>query len=142
MPLTRYFLFVGGVLLALLFISGAMLPKLPMAESADLGIEKSSLKINSDRKWPERIVFDASIPALVPAQATMIEQAVRPPATAALVDVSAKVRDAFAQLQPPELKKPEPKPHRKRKIAKKHLGPPRVLIAQQQRFGFFGGNIW
>jgi hypothetical protein len=142
MPLARYFVFVGGVLLALLFISGAMLPKLPMAESADLGIEKSSLKINSDRKWPERIVFDASIPALVPAQATMIEQAVRPPATAALVDVSAKVRDAFAQFEPSDQKKPEPKPHLKRKIAKKHLAPPRVLVAQQPRFGLFVSNTW
>ena len=142
MPLTRYFLFVGGVLLALVFIAGSMLPKLPMAESADLGIEKSFLKINSDRKWPERIVFDASIPIAVPAQIATAEDTVTPRATDASVDASAKVRAAFAQLEPSDQKKPQPKPHLKRKIAKKHPAPSRVLVAQQPRFGFFGGNIW
>lgn len=142
MPLARYFFFVGGVLLALLFISGSMLPKLPMAESTNLGVEKSFLRINSDRKWPERIVFDASIPTVVPAPAATAEKAVRLPATDMVADVSAKVRDAFAQFEPPDQKKPEPKTHLKRKIAKKHLAPPRVLVAQQPRFGFFANNIW
>ena len=140
MPLARYFLFVGGVLLALLFVSGWMLPKLPMAESADLGVERSFLKINSDRKWPERIVFDPSIPTVVPVQIATAEDTVAPPAAAA--DDSAKVRDAFAQIEPSDQKKPQPKPHLKRKIAKKHVAPSRVLVAQQPRFGFFGSNIW
>ena len=142
MPLARYFLFVGGVLLALVFISGSMLPKLPMAESADLGIERSFLKINSDRKWPERIVFDASIPTVVSAQIAKAEDAVTPPATGASADASIKVRAAFAQLEPSDQKKPQPKPQLKRKIAKKHLAPSRVLVAQQPRFGFFVSNIW
>jgi hypothetical protein len=142
MPVARYFVFVGGVLLALLFISGSMLPKLPMAEGADPGIEKSFLKINSDRKWPERIVFDASIPAVVSAPAATAEKAVRLPARDMVADVSAKVRDAFAQFEPPDQKKPEPKPHPKRKTAKKQLAPPRVLVAQQPRLGFFVSNIW
>src|SRR5258707_14563859 len=34
MPLARYFLYVGGVLLALLFIVGAYLPKFPVAAKA------------------------------------------------------------------------------------------------------------
>jgi hypothetical protein len=142
MPLARYFLFVGGVLLVLLFISGTMLPKLPMAESADLGIGKSVLKIDSDRKWPDRIVFNTSIPTIVPAPTEMPEEAARPPATDANIDVSGKVRDAFAQLDPPDQVKPQPKPHLKRKMAKRHLAPPRVLVAQQPRFGFFVSNIW
>lgn len=142
MPLARYFLFVGGVLLALLFISGSMLPKSPMAESAVLGVERSSLKIDSDRKWPERIVFGTSVPPIVPAQTATTEEAVSPPATDAVADVPAKARDAFAQLEPSDQKKPEPKPHLKRKIAKRHLAPPRVLVAQQPRFGFFVSNIW
>jgi hypothetical protein len=111
MPLARYFLFVGGVLLALLFVSGWMLPKLPMAESADLGVERSFLKINSGRKWPERIVFDPSIPTVVPAQIATAEDTVAPPATDAAADDSAKERDAFAQLEPSDQKKPQPKPH-------------------------------
>jgi hypothetical protein len=142
MPLARYFVFVGGVLLALLFISGSMLPKLPMAESADPGIEKSFLKINSDRKWPERIVLGTSVPPIVPVQTAVTEQAVTPPATDAVAYVSARARDAFAQIKPSDPKKPEAKPTLKRKIAKKYLGPSRVLVAQQPRFGLFVSNIW
>jgi hypothetical protein len=140
MPLARYFFFVGGVLLALLFISDAVLPKLPMAAGTDLGTDRSSLRINSDRKWPERVVFDTSIPPIVPVQTAATVEAVTTPATDAVADVSARTRDAFAQLEPPEPKKPEP--HRKRKIAKKHLAPPTVLVAQQPRFGFFASTTW
>jgi hypothetical protein len=140
MPLARYFFFVGGLLLALLFISDAVLPKLPMAKSGDLSIEKSFLKINSDRKWPKRIVFDTSIRPITPVQTATNEDP--PPATAAVADVSAKTRDAFAQLEPAVQKKPEPRRHRKRRIAKRHHAPPAVLVAQQPRFGFFFSNIW
>jgi hypothetical protein len=141
MPLARYFLFVGGLLVALLFVMGSMSPKFPMTESADLGGQKSFLKIDSDRKWPERIVFDASAPTIVPAQTATTEEAAEPMADAP-VDVSPKTRDAFAQLQPSDQKKPEPKPHPKRKLAKKHVTPPRVLVAEQPRFGFFSSSIW
>ena len=48
MPLARYFLFVGGVLLALLFLSDAYLPKLPAAERADTDLPV--IRIHSDRK--------------------------------------------------------------------------------------------
>ena len=37
MPLARSFFFVGGVLLSLLFIVDAVLPKLPVSERADAG---------------------------------------------------------------------------------------------------------
>src|ERR1700693_897988 len=141
MPLARYFLFVGGVLVALLLVSGWLLPKLPMTETAEMGADKSFLRISSDRKWPERVVFDTSVAPIAPVQTATTKEAVAPPATVAVVDVTAKVREAFVQLEPPDPKKPESKPHRKHKIAKKHLAPPRVLIAQQQRFGFFGSNI-
>ena len=107
-----------------------------------MGADKSFLRISSDRKWPERVVFDTSVAPIAPVQTAMTEEAVTLPATDAVADVSAKVRDAFAQLVPPDQKKPEAKPHRKRKIAKKHLAPPTVLVAQQPRFGFFGSNIW
>jgi hypothetical protein len=142
MPLARYFLFVGGVLVALIYVSGWTLPTLPTAESASFGTEKSFLKIDSDRKWPERIVFDASIPTSVPVQTATAEEASAPAATAAAADVSPMARDAFAQLVPLNPKKPEPKPHPKRKVAKKQVAPPRVLVAEQPRFGFFGSNIW
>ena len=142
MPLARYFFFVGGVLLALLLISGWLLPKFPMTETVNIGADKSFLRINSDRKWPERVVFDTSVAPIAPVQTATTEETVTPPTTETVVDGSAKVRDAFAQLVPSDQKNPESKPQRKRKIAKKHVAPPRVLVAQQPRFGFFGSNIW
>ena len=142
MPLARYFFFVGGVLLALLFVSNLALPKLPMAESPDLSIEKSFLKIHSDRKWPERVVLDTSVPTIVPTRTATTEEAVAPPATDPVAEVSSKARDAFAQVEISDQKKPQPKLHRKRKFAKKRGAPLRVLVAQQPRFGFFGSNIW
>jgi len=142
MPLARYFFFVGGVLLGLLLIAGWLLPKFPMTETVDIGADKSFLRINSDRKWPERVVFDTSVAPIAPVQTATTEETVTLPTTETVVDGSANVRDALAQLVPSDQKKPEPKPQRKRKIAKKHVAPPRVLVAQQPRFGFFVSNIW
>src|SRR5260221_14783681 len=117
----RYFLSVGGVLLALLFIADAVAPKVPAAatDSNDLGIDKAVIRIHTDRKWPERVVFDTSIPAtIVPAQTVKAEAVVPPPTPAADVSAKTPVREAFAQFVAPEPKKPEAKPQRKRKIAK------------------------
>ena len=85
MPVLRYFFFVGGALLALLFISNSYLPNAPAADktadAGEPGIDKSVIRIQSDRKWPERVVFDTSQPTIVPAQ-TQNRQAARPPGDA------------------------------------------------------------
>ena len=75
MPIARYFLFVGGVLLALLLISDAYLPKLPVAHSVDAGLPL--IRIHTDRKWPERVVFDTSHPAIIPVQIANTEALVQ-----------------------------------------------------------------
>jgi hypothetical protein len=145
MPLARYFVFVGGVLLALLLVVGAVLPQLPVADSADAGVDKSTIRIHSDRKWPDRVVFDTSLPTIVPGQTLKAEAAIPAPAPTIVADVppKARVREAFAQLVPPEPKKPEPKLHRKHKIAKTRAAPPPVvMVAQQPRFGFFANSTW
>ncbi len=146
MPLARYFVFVGGVLLALLFVVDAVLPQLPAADAnrADTAVDKPIIRIHSDRKWPERVVFDTNIPTIVPAQTVKAEVVVPTPVPATAADASAKVRvrEAFAQFVPPEPKKPEPKLQRKRKIAKNRAGPPMVVVAQQPRFGFFDNSTW
>jgi len=67
MPLMRYFALVGVALLGLLFVFDAYLPKAPDV-SVDRGVDKSVIRIHSDRKWPERIVFDTNQPTFVPAQ--------------------------------------------------------------------------
>jgi hypothetical protein len=141
MPVARYFLLVGGVLLALLFLSNEVLPQLPVAERvAELAPNKSVIRINSDRKWPERVVFDTSIPTVVPAQTAKAEAIAPSPTPVADVSARVRVREAFAQMVPPEPKKPEAKPQRKRKIAKNRVAPPMIQVAQQPRFGFF--NTW
>jgi len=145
MPVARYFLLVGGVLLALLFLSNEVLPQLPVAERvAELAPNKSIIRINSDRKWPERVVFDTNMPTIVPpvAPALVAKTEAAVPAPAAVAEVSAQARglQAFAQLKPSEPRKPKPQP--KRKIAKTRVAPPRVVVAQQPRFGFFGNDTW
>ena len=142
MPLARYFVFVGGVLLALLFVVDAVLPKLPVVERTDTDLPV--IRIHSDRKWPERVVLDTSIPTITPAPTAKAEAVAPAPVPAGVADVSAKVRvrEAFAQFVAPDPKKPESKPQRKRKIAKSRVAPPVVLVAQQPRFGFFDNGMW
>jgi hypothetical protein len=150
MPLLRYFVFVGASLLALLFILDAYLPKLPVADVTSAAADLPMIRIQSDRKWPERLVFDTRIPAISPAQTAKTEAAIPAPTTVADVSAKARVREAFAQLPPSDPKQlqpsvpkmPAPAVPRKRKIAKKHLAPPTVLVAQQQPFGFFANNAW
>ena len=145
MPLARYFVFVGGALLALLFMADAYFPKLPAVDDVSTAAggavsDLSVIRIHSDRKWPERVEFDTSLPTITPAPVRTAEVDVLP--TVAAVPV--RPRDSFAQqLQPSEFKKPESRlPPKRRTVAKNHVGPPTILVAQQPRFGFFGNTIW
>lgn len=152
MPLTRYFVFVGGVLLALLFVSDAYLPKLPDAVRADADLP--AIRIHTDRKWPARVVFDTSLPKIAPVQVAKLEASVPAPVTVADVSTKVRVREAFAQLQLPDSKQPQPadaskpepkpeaKPQPKRRTAKRHVAPPMVLVSRQPQFGFFASNTW
>ena len=140
MPLARYILCVGGALLTLLLISDAYLPKMPVA---DWGNSRSAIiHIHSDQKWPERIVYDTSLPTVVPTQIANIEANVAAPE----IVTSTTEREAFAQLQPPsqlsDVKKSDPKPQRHHKIAKRRVPPPARLAARQMQFGWFGNRIW
>jgi hypothetical protein len=154
MPLVRYFLFAGGGLLALLFISDAMFPALPVTDAFNSSSpETPMIRIHTDRKWPARVVFDTSHP---PAAMTSTLTAEASPSSAMKTPAASagRVRDAFAQLQPAAQRtqqvqaeatsaKPlEPKPQRKRRIAKTRVGPPTVLAAQQPRFGLFDTPGW
>ncbi|MGA8901752.1 hypothetical protein [Bradyrhizobium sp.] len=148
MPLMRYFVFVGGALLALLFVANACLPALPLAEGSRSTVDRSIIRIHSDRKWPERVVFDTSRPTITPAPAPVaaVAQAPSPQKTAMaqpLKMAQPQVREAYAQLRqnPNELRNPAPK--RKRKsVAKSYVGQPRFMVAQQRPVVLFGNNIW
>jgi hypothetical protein len=150
MPLARYLLFVGGVLLALLFISDPFLPKLPVADWSNS--HSAIIRIHSDQKWPGRVVYDTSLPTLIPAQIENVETDLPGPARVGDV-VKAMEREAFAQLQlhPSDAiqlqrsdpKKREPKLQRQRKkIAKRQAAPAARLVARQPQFGWFGNSMW
>src|SRR4029078_9809816 len=107
MPVARYFLFVGGVLLALLFAVDAFAPQqVAVARNAAPSIDKTVVRIRSDQKPPERVVYDTSLPTIVPPAARTHIAAVPP---ALLADTPAQVRfpDPFAQFAPAEAKKLE-----------------------------------
>jgi hypothetical protein len=147
MPVARYFLYVGGVLLALLFGVDAFAPKEPGVSSiAAVAAPETNptLRIRSDRKWPERVVYDTSLPTIVPPKAEVAAAAVVP-APVAEMPAKARVRESFAQFRPADDPKPEVKPLPKRKVAKVRTAPPTqpmVRVAQQPHFGFFASNIW
>lgn len=142
MPLMRYFVYVGGALLALLLITNACLPGLPATDSARPAgvVDRSVIRIHSDRKLPERVVFDTSrpTPAPAPAQAAMMAQVAPPaPPKVAAPPLKSEVREAFAQANPVHAE-----PKRKRKsVARNYAAPRRILVAQQPSFMFFG-NVW
>jgi hypothetical protein len=98
MPLARYFLYVGGVLLALLFIGSACLPNTP--PRAETAVYLPPIRIHSDRKWPERIVFDTAAALPRVAEATSQDTTDLPAASSAVIPPSG--REALAQLQASE----------------------------------------
>jgi hypothetical protein len=148
MPLARYFLYVGGVLLTLVFILDACLTGLPVSESAH--VNSPIIRIHSDRKWPERIVFDTTLPTIVAAQAAIAKDRVTSPAAVTDVSVKDREREAFALMQPSDAKRLQPpdpgrrelKQQRPRKIVKRHVPPRSILVARQPQFGWFGNTIW
>src|SRR6185369_14115346 len=148
MPLARYFLYVGGVLLTLVFILDACLTKLPVMERAH--VNSPIIRIHSERKWPERIVFDTTLPTIVPAQTAIVEDRIPSPAAVTGVAVKEREREAFALMQPSNAKRLEPSapgrreltPQKQRKIAKRHVMPRSLFVARQQQFGWFGNTIW
>ncbi len=86
MPIGRYFIFVGSVLLGLLFLSDRYLPE-QIAPSARADVDRSVIRIQTRHKWPEAIVYDTSLPTIVP------------PVVAA-VSPDRLPREAFAQVPP------------------------------------------
>jgi hypothetical protein len=165
MPVLRYFVYVGGALLALLFVCDAVIPQVPLPATLNSGSDLPAVRIRSERKWPERVVIDTTVAPVKTAAADAPKADAGQQAAAAGDTQKAKMRDAYAQVRTaatktassartatfkvadaapakaaeskPEFNKPEAKP--RRKVAKVH--PPRsmMLVAQQPppHFGFF-----
>src|SRR5579862_3521594 len=105
MPLLRYFLYVGGALLSLILILNVVLPQEPLAANLTSATELPPVRIQSDRKLPERIVFDTSstvstapVPVLVPSKVAAAPAPAPVPAITVEMSAKARVREAFAQL--------------------------------------------
>src|SRR5690349_11292918 len=109
MPLLRYFLYVGGTLLSLILIANLVLPQEPLPATLTSATELPPVRIHSDRKLPERIVFDTSstvatapVPVLASPKAKIAAVVAPSPAPVSVVAVEmsakARVREAFAQL--------------------------------------------
>ena len=107
-PLARYFLFVGTLLLAMLFIADHYLDKSSSPTFREAEVDKSIIRIRSAHKWPEKIIFDTSLPTF------------GPPSPVFATPVVSKPREAFAQYKPPslEISKP-PASKAKRRVAKR-----------------------
>ena len=110
-PIGRYLAFVGSLLLAMLFIADWLLPIGPTQSVTSGEADKATIRIKSDRKWPERIVFDTSAPTFVAQTPPLVADA----------PVTNAPREAFALLGAPVPEVSEtPLPVRtKRKVAKR-----------------------
>jgi len=95
MPLLRYFIYVGGALMALLLVVSACFPQAEAITSRDVAnqdVARPVIRIKSDRVVPPRVDLDtgqqtAVVATLLPSQAPATQQ--EPP------------REAQAQLSAP-----------------------------------------
>ena len=60
MPLLRYFLFAGGVLLGLLFAIDCYAPPRP-AQAARAEIDRSIIRIHSSHRWPAPVAIETEV---------------------------------------------------------------------------------
>src|ERR1700742_4024007 len=161
MPLLRYFLYVGGALLSLILIANVVLPQESLPATLTSATELPSVRIKSDRKLPDRIVFDTSstvatapVPVLAPKVAVVAAPAPVPAITAEM-SAKARVREAFAQLPADEqvaapkmdqmasVVVPAPQMYKVKQAPKRVAAPrpsaprPLTMVAQQPHFGSF-----
>jgi hypothetical protein len=130
LPLRRYFLFVGGGLLALVLLLDAVLPP-PERQSSASGPNFPVIRIHSELKRPPAVVIDTSQRMIAPVIAAQDDS---PAAPAPLVMPDSRVRESFAQLVQPsngqtsarEPKKPERNPLPKRKVVVAHVKHPAI----------------
>jgi hypothetical protein len=136
MPLGRYFIYIGSVLLALLFAIDWYWPQ-PASRAARVDVDHTPIRIQSQHRWPNAVVFDTSQPTIVPPAPAPEVVAEAPPARSP--------RDAMAMVQQPEPvaqpAKPAAAPKRVARRAKVARAPaPRV--ASSDMFGFRNSLSW
>ena len=153
MPLAAYFRNVGALLLALFFLADFYFPKAPAVQKAT--VYAPVIRIHSDRKWPERVVFDTMQTPITVAEpvAAKITIAALPDPVESPADRQTElpaIRDAYAMLQQPQARRPETtnqhKPQRKpqyRVVRSNRYAKQQMVLAMRQRqFAWFGFPQW
>ena len=121
-PVARYFVYVGSVLVALLFVANWMWPSSAPLQAQDgtaqAAAEGPIARIHSTQKWPDKIEFDTSKPTIVP-PLVVAETAAAVPA--AVTTAAASPLDARAEIKPNVQAAPAPR----KRLAKAHHRSPR-----------------
>ena len=134
MPLLRYFTFVGGTLLALLFVASRYFPETETIKHSD--VAKPVIRITSDRVGPPRVDFDthveaAAIPVPAPDPGLVADN---------LEQAPARVAEARPVAQTPTPAVAVKIEHKKTKVAKRPA--PQRVAANPQGFQPFRSTWW
>ncbi len=113
MPLVRYFLVMGGILLGLLLWTDWYFPKPTVAAAAGGDIDRSVIRIHSSHRWPSAVRFDTGMPMPRSPATAAAEPAPQSPA----MTQAASPKQAYAYAPPPAAKTVE-KPHRRRPVSR------------------------
>ncbi|RXT44261.1 hypothetical protein B5V03_21970 [Bradyrhizobium betae] len=149
MPLLAYFWKVGAALLALIFVADFCLPKATVTER--MTVEQRAILIHSDRKWPERVVLDTTLPAMVAVASAPLTTEHAPLVTRTTPVIRAEtpaLADAFAMVRsesPPREAVEHKRLQKRRHVAtrsKRHGASQMVLAVRQPQFGWFGHRYW
>jgi hypothetical protein len=108
-PIGRYFLVMGSILFAMLFIAERYWPAVTSPTFAEARFDRSIIRVQSAHRWPERIVFDTSVPTLVPLPAAV---------TSAAPIIARPPLEAFAQVPMSKVAGSSSPVKRKRKFVK------------------------
>jgi hypothetical protein len=134
MPLLRYFTFVGGALLTLLFVASWYFPEVETIKHND--VARPVIRITSDRVGPPRVDFDTRVEAAaIPAPAT-------DPGLVAdnLEQAPARVAEARPVVQTPTPAVAVKIEHKKTKVAKRPN--PQRVAANPQGIQPFRSTWW
>jgi hypothetical protein len=134
MPIVRYCLFVGILLLAVLFAADWYLPK-PDESFALADVDRTIIRIHSARPLPEKVVFDTANPPVVP-----------PSDLIAAGQLEDPPRQAFAMLPDARSTQAKPSPATIRVVDRRHASRARRVASRtpERRVAldhqdFFGG---
>ncbi len=127
MPIGRYFLFTGSLLLALLFLVDWYFQP-SSAEPARADADRATIRIHSTHKWPKAVVFDTTLPAIVPPTAAAVAEAV----------VAKPPREAFAMAAEPAPAGKAAEPVKPAKPRVRHARPAHAPGNRVASYDFFG----